>query len=702
MYHILITGYYDSDNIGDEPVLRTVVNSIRTQLPDCALTVLSRDPAGTRGKYGVEALDCMASAEVERAVKRCDMLIFGGSNLQDDLAVIRLARHYKKKVLVCSPDIGSVDRTENRRAAAMVLRRADGIVVCDEQSEEKFRESFQQVMEQGMQQTEAVSDHAVELQGKLDANDDTICALPETDAAPRTPEQKNAQDAKTGVKTAGAIGLVFILTVVARMSGIVREMLQARYFGIGADADLYTASFNSTIYLYNNICYALCIAAVPILTREFSVERRKGIRAANNLVTLTLLVSLAAMGLWQLWASTPLVGMIWKNAASDLSRLVLYIRVMALSLPAVAVAYLMVAMFQALDHYTLHGSMSLPYNLFLSLFMIVVGARLGIGGVVVAATAAWLLQLGMSIPYAVKERYSYRPTLDLRADYIGSYFKTAAVTVLTTSIFLFCYLIDTSHAASFDSGAVSAFYYADKLFTPLTTTVLYSISAVVFPRFNREVTSADSKGYLSYIWNVTESTLLFILPICATMCAFGRDIIQVVFESGSFTGESSTITGNIFMMYAFGMCGFAALDLLNKAYYAMKKTLVPLLVNLCILLVNLALNGVARTAAEVALATSAAITLGAIVMAEKLFRGSGAARFAPLFKGVAATALMYAALYGGRALLVNGSENKVVLVVKCVAIGAAGCAVYFGVSVALRQEQVLSLAELVKERGKKQ
>lgn len=141
MYHILITGYYDSDNIGDEPVLRTVVNSIRTQLPDCALTVLSRDPAGTRGKYGVEALDCMASAEVERAVKRCDMLIsgggsllqgvIGGSNLQDDLAVIRLARHYKKKVLVCLPDFDSIDRAENCRDAAMVLRRVDGIVVCD-------------------------------------------------------------------------------------------------------------------------------------------------------------------------------------------------------------------------------------------------------------------------------------------------------------------------------------------------------------------------------------------------------------------------------------------------------------------------------------------------------------------------------------------------------------------------------------------
>ena len=69
-----------------------------------------------------------------------------------------------------------------------------------------------------------------------------------------------------------------------------------------------------------------------------------------------------------------------------------------------------------------------------------------------------------------------------------TYFKTALVTVLTTSIFLFCYLIDTATATALNDSAVSAFYYADKLFTPLTTSVLYSISAVMFPRFNREFT----------------------------------------------------------------------------------------------------------------------------------------------------------------------------------------------------------------------
>jgi len=893
MYNILISGYYGFDNIGDESILRAVVNGIRERVPDCRLTVLSHDPAATREKYGVDAVDRMAPLDILRAVRRCDMLISGGGSLLQDVTsskslqyylwIIRLAKRFGKKVFIYSQGIGPIDRDANRRATAKVLRTVDGIVVRDERSAnllaeigvprdkvvitadpvlrmprvdksrgtealrkagvpeqraltvgwairerdvnsafvaeirksilwlrerygaesvlipfhyeedlavcraiaaqtdgaaiclqekylsedmlsvignmdllvgvrlhsliyaaimgvpmagisydpkctaflrsvgmeplstrqdftaERFEAALPGILEHGAQQAEAVTERVAELQCKLNANEDMICALlaleetkQEKAAVPaERVETMDRKNAKSGVRTAGAIGLVFLLTLFAKLLGIVREMLQAHYFGIGSDADLYTASYNSTIYLFTTVCYALCIASVPILTKEFAAERKRGFRAANNLLTVTLLISLAALGVWQLWASTPLVGAIWKKAAeTDLPRLVLYIRVMSLSLPVIAAAYLMVAMFQATDHYTLQGSMSIPYNFFLAGFLFLFGAKLGIGGIVAACTFAWLLQLGMSIPYAAKERYLYRPLLDLKADYLCIYFKTAAVTMLTTSVFLFCYLIDTSRAASFDSGAVSAFYYADKLFTPLITTVLYSISAVMFPRFNREVTSTDSRGYLSYIWNVTESTLLFILPVCAMMCAFGTDIIRVIFESGSFTGESTAITGNIFMMYAFGMCGFSALDLLNKAYYAMKKTLVPLLVNLGILLANLLLNRFFVTGAGVALATSIALTLGAAAMAAQLFRGSGVMRPAPLVKGVAATAVMYGVLRGGHALLVNGGEGKLLLVVKCVMIGAVGCVVYFGVSAALRQEQVLSVVQLVKNRKK--
>ena len=878
MYNILISGYYGFDNIGDESILRTLITSLREKIPDCSLTVLSHNPASTREKYGVEAVERMSPGAILRAVRRCDMLISGGGSLLQDvtssksihyyLFIIRLAKLLGKKVFIYSQGIGPIDHAFNRRATARALKKADGIVVRDERSAklleqiglpqerivitadpvirmkrpdrtvgreilaragikkdgrltvgwaireknrdsafvreitecirwlrenydaesvlipfhyeedrevcsviaertngaakclsekylsedmlsiignmdvlvgvrlhsmiyaaimgvpiigvsydpkctaflnsvgldslstretfsaEAFKAEFARVLETGKEQTAAVAENMRRLQKELDTNEEMIRDIMEGQK-----KGKAAAGEAASTRTAGAIGLVFILTLVAKLLGVVREMLQANYFGTGIDADLYTASYNSTLYLFTTVCYALCIAAVPILTQEFAAKRERGIRAANNLVTITLLGSLGVVGVWQVLASTPLVGILWDVAESELPRLVGYIRIMSCALPIVAMAYLMVALFQATDHYELQGSMSIPYNVFLAVFLFLFGSKLGIGGIVVASTFAWLLQLGMSLPYAHKENYRYRPALDLRADYIGRYFKTAAVSVLTTSVFLFCYLIDTSTASAFDSGAVSSFYYADKLFTPLTTTVLYSISAVMFPRFNREFTKDDTGSYLSYIWNVTENTLLFIFPVCAMMSAFGTDIIRVIFESGSFTAESTEVTGNIFGMYALGMSAFAVLDLLNKAYYAMKKTLVPLLINLGILVLNLILNSLFDTGSGVALATSAAITVGALVMIAELFRGRKIVRIVPLAKGLAAAGAMAVVLYGGHALLVNGLESKLMLVIKCGALGAAGCVVYVLVSLALKQAIISEFLHKLRKRA---
>ena len=878
MYNILISGYYGFDNIGDESILRTLITSLREKIPDCRLTVLSHNPASTREKYGVEAVERMSPGAILRAVRQCDMLISGGGSLLQDvtssksihyyLFIIRLAKLLRKKVFIYSQGIGPIDHAFNRRATARALKKADGIVVRDERSAklleqiglpqerivitadpvirmkrpdrtvgreilaragikkdgrltvgwaireknrdstfvreitecirwlrenydaesvlipfhyeedrevcsviaertngaakclsekylsedmlsiignmdvlvgvrlhsmiyaaimgvpiigvsydpkctaflnsvgldslstretfsaEAFKAEFARVLETGKEQTATVAENMRRLQKELDTNEEMIRDIMEGQK-----KGKAAGGEAASTRTAGAIGLVFILTLIAKLLGVVREMLQANYFGTGIDADLYTASYNSTLYLFTTVCYALCIAAVPILTQEFAARRERGIRAANNLVTITLLGSLGVVGVWQVLASTPLVGILWDVAESELPRLVGYIRIMSCALPIVAMAYLMVALFQATDHYELQGSMSIPYNVFLAVFLFLFGSKLGIGGIVVASTFAWLLQLGMSLPYARKENYRYRPALDLRADYIGRYFKTAAVSVLTTSVFLFCYLIDTSTASAFDSGAVSSFYYADKLFTPLTTTVLYSISAVMFPRFNREFTKDDTVSYLSYIWNVTENTLLFIFPVCAMMSAFGTDIIRVIFESGSFTAESTEVTGNIFGMYALGMSAFAVLDLLNKAYYAMKKTLVPLLINLGILVLNLILNSLFDTGSGVALATSAAITVGALVMIAELFRGRKIVRIVPLAKGLAAAGVMAVVLYGGHALLVNGLESKLMLVIKCGALGAAGCVVYVLVSLALKQAIISEFLHKLRKRA---
>lgn len=150
MYKILISGYYGFNNIGDESILRTVIDNLREKLPDVDITVLSQDPAGTAEKYGVKSVRRMSLPDIFRAVRRCDLLLSGGGSLLQDatsgrsilyyLFILGLAQLLGRQTFIYSQGIGPISTPRNRRLTAFILRRTDGIVVRDGKSRDLLLE----------------------------------------------------------------------------------------------------------------------------------------------------------------------------------------------------------------------------------------------------------------------------------------------------------------------------------------------------------------------------------------------------------------------------------------------------------------------------------------------------------------------------------------------------------------------------------
>ncbi len=150
MYKILISGYYGFNNIGDESILRTVIDNLREKLGEIDITVLSQNPERTAEKYGVKAARRMSLPDIFSAVRRCDLLLSGGGSLLQDatsarsilyyLFILGLAQVMGKKTFIYSQGIGPITSKRNRRLTAMILRRASGIVVRDSKSRDLLLE----------------------------------------------------------------------------------------------------------------------------------------------------------------------------------------------------------------------------------------------------------------------------------------------------------------------------------------------------------------------------------------------------------------------------------------------------------------------------------------------------------------------------------------------------------------------------------
>ncbi|MEG2198991.1 MAG: polysaccharide pyruvyl transferase family protein, partial [Anaerovorax sp.] len=84
MYKILISGYYGFNNIGDESILRAVVDNLKNKLEDVTITVLSQNPKSTAEKYEVHSVDRKSIWGILKSVKKCDLLVSGGGSLLQD------------------------------------------------------------------------------------------------------------------------------------------------------------------------------------------------------------------------------------------------------------------------------------------------------------------------------------------------------------------------------------------------------------------------------------------------------------------------------------------------------------------------------------------------------------------------------------------------------------------------------------------
>lgn len=541
---------------------------------------------------------------------------------------------------------------------------------------EKFQPAVEEVLEHREEIQKETASHVASLRQKLDRNDQMVLDLAQQKED--APKQK-----KGGV--ASAIGGVMLITILAKIFGILRESVQASVFG---SLDAFYAGYNKTIYLFTTAAYAMCIAAVPIITKEMEKSRKDGERAANNLTTFSLILSLIALGIWELLSFSPFSGLIYGGDAAVLP----FVRVMALSLPVIVVAYLMVALFQSLDHFALQGSMSLPHSLFLIGYLLIFGQEDSIMTYVWLVCVAWVLQFSMCLPYVVKEKYLYHPRLDFHSGYLRSFVKTSLVTIITSSMYLFCYLLDASAAEKMGPGITSAFYYADKLFTPLTTTFIYSISAVLFPKLNREYTRSDPKAYKQYVWNITSSTLIVVFPVCALLMVFGGPILKVLFESGNFTPEATEITTRIFVMYALGMAGFSVMDLVNKAFFTMNRSLPPLLISLGTIVLNLVLNTLFGVSGEmVALTTAISMTAGALVTLLVMFRGERILNLLPVAKSLLAAVIMGGTAYGLKLLFVSMTDGKILLILKCGSIGVLVMVLFLALCFLFRIETITNI-----------
>ena len=148
-HRVLMSGYYGYNNAGDDAILQAIHSSITDASPNISITVLAKSPKNLQKRYGYNAVGRFNLFALLFEVIKCDVLISGGGSLLQDhtstrsllyyLFIIRLAKLFRKKVMLYANGIGPINKKHNRRRVRKTISKVDIITLRDRFSSDVLR-----------------------------------------------------------------------------------------------------------------------------------------------------------------------------------------------------------------------------------------------------------------------------------------------------------------------------------------------------------------------------------------------------------------------------------------------------------------------------------------------------------------------------------------------------------------------------------
>ena len=144
--------------------------------------------------------------------------------------------------------------------------------------------------------------------------------------------------------------------------------------------------------------------------------------------------------------------------------------------------------------------------------------------------------------------------------------------------------------ASFQSGAISYLYYADRVYQINLAIAGIAVGTVSLPVLSK---AFQSKRYskISDIQNKSlQLSLLLSVPASIGLIISSEEIINGLFGYGSFTVKDVEMTSKALMFFGYGVIAFALIKILANFFFARGNTLTPFYISSFIVFLNVMIS----------------------------------------------------------------------------------------------------------------
>ncbi|MBM4220180.1 MAG: murein biosynthesis integral membrane protein MurJ [Gammaproteobacteria bacterium] len=390
--------------------------------------------------------------------------------------------------------------------------------------------------------------------------------------------------------------IVGLLTLLSRVTGVIRDMVYLISFGAGPLMDAFLVAFKIPNFMRRLTAEgAFSQAFVPVIS-EYKVQKGPG--EVRELVAgvagvfglllfiITLVGVIAAPVLAYLFAP----GFHAKGSQFDLT-----VEMLRFTFPYLFFISLVALGSGVLNSY---GRFAVPaFNQTLLNIVMIVAAGVVAPyfqnpGLVLAigVFVAGVVQLVAQIPALQQLGMLPRPRFDRAHEGVRRIGRLMLPGIFGSSVAQVSLLLDTIIASFLMVGSVTWLYSADRLVEFPLGVFSIALATVILPGLSSHHSGNSPEKFEATLDWALRLTLTIVVPASVGLLMLAGPLIATIFGYGAFTDRDVLMCGYALMAYSFGLIGFSMVKVLAPGFFARQDTRTPVKIGIIALAINMGFN----------------------------------------------------------------------------------------------------------------
>lgn len=516
---------------------------------------------------------------------------------------------------------------------------------------------------------------------------------------------------KIKVHSLGKItGFLILMSALSRVLGYVRSIVITTQYGQTFHTDAYNAAFLIPDFIYLILIGgAFSTAFIPVLGSYIERDREEDAwLVANTILNLVIIgVGLSILLAFFLapWLVNNWLGVGYSPEAKSLT--VTLTRIMLVQSFFMCLSGISQGICHVFQQFTLPAIGSLLYNIAIILIGVWMTPYIGIKGFAFGVVIGSFLNVVVQIPTLRAVGFRYRPVIAIYHPGVGEFVRLALPVILGLSVIYLNNFVTQNLGSQLAEGTVTVLNNANRLIQLPIGIIATSIATSFFPVLTQLVVRGDMQNFRRQLVKGINLNTFLLIPASVGLMVISEPLIRALFRQGKFTEANVQWTAFVLIFYCLGIIGYSQQQVLNRGFYAIRDTRTAVVINVAIILANVALSFVlveVLGAAGLALAYSLAGLLSCFLLYRILqvkvtgldSRGIIISFLKVLFASLVMGACVYMSMIWMESLL--DISSKLGQIIELTGAVLVGVVVYGGMALLLRMPEVYEVIGRFKKR----